>query len=125
MEDSRVLNIVNAIMSNPHIKKKLYNVLIASICGAILFSLIGFMDTWIQNSYDAGAIHKWFTDLIFGVIQFACLILDLITTSVMSTIGFHTFNQESVIIQCIVNALDGAVMFGLVAMFWQFIVKEP
>ena len=111
-------------MTNTNNKKKLRAVLSASICGSVLFTAIVIIYSWVRDSHDPGTIHGWFADLIYSLIQFACFILDMIMVFVMTSFGFHHLSPDNMNIQYIVNALDGAIIFGLVAMFWQFIVKK-
>jgi hypothetical protein len=111
-------------MKNPNTSKKLRAVLKAAIWGAVLFTVT----ILLSNLVNAMGPHEnlnVFWDAISSSLGVLVFFQSIPTAFVMSALGFQDFSHPSIVyVQYMVNGLIGAIVFALVALFWQFVVKS-
>jgi hypothetical protein len=109
-------------MKNPS-TSKLRTVLKAAIWGAVLFTVT----ILLSNLVNAMGPHEnlnVFWDAISSSLGVLVFFQSIPTVFVMSTLGFQDFSHPSIVyVQYMVNGLIGTIIFALVALFWQFVVK--
>jgi hypothetical protein len=123
MENHGILMLYEAkilSMKNLNTWKKFRAVLTAAICGAVLFDIIIGVSEWLTNLDDPGSQHGWCLTLLGAIFSVAALILAIPAAFVWSIFGIH---GSSVLIPYAINGFNGAVIFAVVAVFWQFVVK--
>src|ERR1017187_1615582 len=110
-------------MKNPSTSKKLRTVLKAAIWGAVLFTVTILLHNLVNTMGPHESLNV-FWDAISSTLGVLVFFQSIPTSFVMSTLGFQDFSHPSIVyVQYIVNGLIGAIIFALVALFWEFVVK--
>jgi formate/nitrite transporter FocA (FNT family) len=108
-------------MKNLNIKKKFRAVLKAAILGAILCNFVLWINTWIDNSIDAKSNHGFLTDLFVTIFRISGFFLIIPFVAVVSALGLTGSEKLAPFLFFIVASLVGAIVFGFIAIIWQFI----
>ena len=100
-------------MENPKsLRKKFSKVLLAAVCGAVFFDLLIVLVNVAYSMGKQGHLSKGIQDF------FSSLAWTLVLpTAVVSAPGSELANPY------VVDGLLGAIIFGSISAFWQFVIK--
>ena len=105
-------------MGNPRfLSKRMIVIICAAICGAILADGLILLDVLTSWMWNQGRLSKTWYDAFWVLAT-----LETIPSSVISHAVGH---QHGLINEYVVNGILGAVLFGLVATWWQFWFRNP